>query len=104
MINVNSKDGKVNIEMKGNLQDICSDLTIILISITESLDNKNKELGRNFRLCITKAFLDGVLFGDDKDAVAGYIKEAEKVTKDNDELDRLANSIKQLLKIFGGDR
>lgn len=66
------------LEIKGTLEDICTDLTRIMCAINERLSEKNHELGHKFRVIFTKGFMDGICFEDDREHMEHYLAEADK--------------------------
>ena len=78
MLKAEVNDKTTSIEICGNLQDICVDLTRILSAINERLSEKDHELGHTFRVVFTKGFMDGVCFDDDREHMEHYLAEGDQ--------------------------
>ena len=66
------------LEIVGDLNDICVDLTHVLSAINERLSEKDAKVGHMFRVMFTKGFMDGVCFDDDREHMEHYLAEGDK--------------------------
>lgn len=66
------------LELCGDLQDICVDLTRVLSAINEKLTEKSPAVGHAFRVVFTKGYMDGVCFDDDREHMEHYLAEGDR--------------------------
>lgn len=69
------------LEIMGTLPNICTDLTNMMRAINKRLSERDHELGHEFRVVFTKAFMDGVMFEDDREHMEHYLAEADEKEK-----------------------
>ena len=78
MLKAEVNDKTTSIEICGNLQDMCVDLTRILSAINERLSEKDHAVGHAFRVMFTKGFMDGICFDDDREHMEHYLAEGDR--------------------------
>lgn len=78
MLKIDCNEGKVRLEMKGNLQSVCAELSTIIHAIEESLREENDFLADTFRELFTKGYMDGICFGTDRKTMEEYLAKADE--------------------------
>ena len=83
MFKADVNDKYTKIEIVGDLKDICTDLSRILLAVNEKLSEKSEKIGHAFRMMFTKGFMDGVCFDDDREHMEHYLAEGDKLAEKN---------------------
>lgn len=83
MFKADVNDKYTKIEIVGDLKDICTDLSRILLAVNEKLSEKSEKIGHDFRMMFTKGFMDGVCFDDDREHMEHYLAEGDKLAEKN---------------------
>ena len=78
MLKANVNKERVEVTITGNLPDICSDLSKLICTLNEKLSEDDHERGHMFRVMLTKGFMDGVCFDDDREHMNHYLAEGDK--------------------------
>lgn len=100
------------VEIVGSLPTICADVAHILSAINERLTENSAELGHEFRVMLTKGYMDGVCFDDDREHMEHYLAEGDSRVKKqktlqdaaDDFLSFLNDKLEELKKFVGEDK
>lgn len=81
MLKIKTDDKHIEIEICGNLPQICSELSCVINGIKDRLAENSPELGHEFKVVFTKGFMDGVVFQEDREHMEHYLAEGDKKIK-----------------------
>lgn len=84
MLKIKTTDKHIEIEICGNLTQLCSELSQTINAIKERLAENSPELGHEFKVIFTKGFMDGVVFQEDREHMEHYLAEGDKLYKRTD--------------------
>lgn len=111
MLNIEVTKEHTKIEIAGNLPNICSDLTNVMHGIVEKLEEIDVKLAKDFKVMFTKGFMEGVVFGEDREHMEHYLaigdgaEEKKKTLQENvdDFLSFLNGKLEELKKFNGSE-
>lgn len=68
----------VEIEIAENLEGICASIAKIISTVNERLSENDPKLGYMFRCVLTKGFMEGHCFNDDREHMEHYLADADR--------------------------
>lgn len=81
MLKIKTDDKHIEIEVCGNLPQICSELAQTINGIKDRLAESDPKVGHEFKVIFTKGFMDGVVFQEDREHMEHYLAEGDKKIK-----------------------
>lgn len=78
MLKIKTNEEHIEIEMCGNLPQLCSELAQVINAIKDRLAENDHALGHEFKVVFTKGFMDGVVFQEDREHMEHYLAEGDK--------------------------
>jgi len=76
-IKPNGDGQSVSIEIMGDLRRVCADVCAMIHSIDDRLTQNDHKLGHEFKVLLTKGFMDGICFGVDREHMNHYMAEGD---------------------------
>lgn len=77
MLKVEITKGKCDIDLVGNLQTLCADISTLIRVVNDKLTKQDVELGHTFKILFTKGFMDGICFETDREHMEHYLAEGD---------------------------
>jgi len=101
MIKVKIDGHKVEMALKGSLNDICSETLMIVRSVWESIARQDAESGEQYKTLIERAFEEKVAFANHEE-LAEITKKAEKEAEESESAKKeLKKAVKELKELLG---
>lgn len=101
MIKAKVDGPKVEMAIKGSLNDICSETLMIVRNIWESIAKQDEEFGEHYKELIERAFEEKVAFADHEEMAEIARKAKEKVEENEDAKKELKQALKELKEVLG---
>lgn len=96
MLKIKADDKHIEIEICGNLTQLCAEISQALNGIKERLTENDPKLGHEFKVIFTKGFMDGVVFQEDREHMEHYLAEGDKNYK------RASESREEVVEMLNG--
>ena len=77
--NIDDKERVLNLEVKGNVTTIASDVVILMSEIYSDIKAKNPDSAKDFKNCIILAIKEGVVFASEEERKSIIKKKYEEV-------------------------
>lgn len=92
MIKFESKKGEVSLEAEGNVVELCTDVSVCINSVWQSLNEKSNDVAESFKFAIQNAIKDGIMF-------VNTVEKEEKKDEDND-IDEVIGLLDKILEVL----